>query len=93
MEYVNSLRVSNLYNVAQRAAQTDKTMDVPIASIGHARLVYRVKDNKITLMLLKSRQKPMEVNAENLTYLQFGNIHNKERVETLQLAYSLANNK
>lgn len=86
-------RISNLYNVAVRATQEEKDLDIPIAPFGHARLIYRVRDAKISLVLLRTKQDPLTIdNEECLTLLQCGNLQNKTRVETLQLAYNLVNN-
>lgn len=86
-------RISNLYNVAVRAKQANKDLDIPIAPFGHARLIYRVRDGKINLVLLRTKQDPLLIdNEECLALLQCGNLQNRTRVETLRLAYNLANN-
>lgn len=86
-------RISNLYNVAIHAKHDKRELDVPIAPFGHARLIYRIRSGKITLVLLRTREEPLIIDNQNsLSLLQYGNLHNKIRVETLQLAYDLLYN-
>ena len=94
MVAMEAQKVSNLYNMAVHAKQENKDVDLLIIPFGHARLIYRVKDGQINLVLLRTRQEPLLIdNDESLENLQHGNIHNLARVETLRLAYDLIDNK